>query len=38
MRVKDLIKFFIIMIYKLRKSRCAEYDAKRKIIEYYSIA
>lgn len=24
--------------YKLRKSRCAEYDAKRKIIEYYSIA
>lgn len=24
--------------YKLRKSRCAEYDAKRKIIEYYNIA
>lgn len=24
--------------YKLRKSRCAEYDAKRKIFEYYSIA
>lgn len=24
--------------YKLRKSRCAEYDAKRKIFEYYGIA
>lgn len=24
--------------YKLRKSRCAEYAAKRKILEYYSIA